>query len=78
MPPSGARKKTEVELVFKNERWLKLYIRERRWHRSQELTDLPDGRLRLKLRVNNMVEVLPWIRSFGRDVKVVKPARSKP
>ncbi len=78
VPPSGARKKTEVELVFKNERWLKLYIRERRWHRSQELTDLPDGRLRLKLRVNNMVEVLPWIRSFGRDVKVVKPARSKP
>jgi predicted DNA-binding transcriptional regulator YafY len=73
VPPDRERKKTDVELVFKDERWLKLYIKERRWHRSQELADLPDGRLRLKLRVNNMVEVWPWIRSFGRDVKVVRP-----
>jgi predicted DNA-binding transcriptional regulator YafY len=76
VPPEAARKRVDVELVFANERWLKLYVQERRWHRTQALTELKDGRLRMKFQVNSMVEVWPWIRSFGSDVTVVKPRRT--
>jgi proteasome accessory factor B len=73
VPPRKERKRTEVELVFANERWLKLYVRERRWHPTQEFKDLRDGRLHMKFRVDNLIEVLPWIRSFGGQVTVLKP-----
>ncbi|NOZ01150.1 MAG: WYL domain-containing protein [Deltaproteobacteria bacterium] len=64
---------TEVELVFADRRWLKMDLRERRWHDTQEFEDLPDGRLRMTFTVRSMVEVWPWIRSFGDDVEVIRP-----
>lgn len=67
------RQPTRVELIFANERWLKLYVRERCWHPTQRFRDLKDGRLQMKFRVDTMVEVLPWIRSFGDAVEVVRP-----
>jgi predicted DNA-binding transcriptional regulator YafY len=73
VPPSKKRKPTDVELIFDNERWLKLYVSERRWHPTQEISELKDGRLRMRFRVDDMIEVWPWIRSFGEAVKVVKP-----
>jgi len=66
-------KKQKVELIFKNEKWLKRYLKERSWHKTQKFTDMRDGRLRMTFTVNSMVEVWPWIRSFGEDVEVVKP-----
>lgn len=67
------RRPTDVELVFANERWLKLYVKERSWHPSQKFRELKDGRLQMRFRVDTMVEVWPWIRSFGEAVEVVKP-----
>lgn len=43
VPPT--RKRIDVELIFANERWLKLYVRERRWSANQRFKDLADGRL---------------------------------
>ncbi len=74
LPSAETKATTDVELVFANERWLKLYVRERRWHPTQKFRDLKDGRLRMTFRVDSMVEVWPWIRSFGKDVKVLTPA----
>jgi predicted DNA-binding transcriptional regulator YafY len=71
--PDGATG-TDVELIFADKRWLKLDLTERRWHPTQRFENLPDGRLRMTFRVNSMVEVWPWIRSFGEDVVVVQPA----
>jgi predicted DNA-binding transcriptional regulator YafY len=34
-----------------------------------------DGRLFLTLRVDHALEVLPWVLSWGRHVRVVKPRR---
>jgi hypothetical protein len=68
------RRTTEVELVFTNERWLKLYLTERSWHPTQKFREFKDGRLQMKFRVDTMVEVWPWIRSFGNEVRVVRPA----
>jgi predicted DNA-binding transcriptional regulator YafY len=50
------------------------WARDRLWHPSQRLESLPGGRLRMTLRVADTRELLGWILSFGRGVKVVRPA----
>jgi predicted DNA-binding transcriptional regulator YafY len=50
------------------------YIRERLWHPSQRLRNLPDGRLEMALRVADTVEVRRWILGYGTDAEVMEPA----
>ena len=50
-------------------------MRERKWHGSQELTDLPGGGVRLRLLLNNLAEVERWILSWGTHATVVRPER---
>jgi hypothetical protein len=64
---------TRVELVFANKRPLKLDLTERRWHDTQHTEELPDGRLRMTFTVRTLVEVRPWVRSYGADVEVITP-----
>jgi predicted DNA-binding transcriptional regulator YafY len=49
-------------------------VRETVWHRSQVLTDLPDGRIEMTVRVAGIVEIRPWILSWGENVEVLAPA----
>jgi predicted DNA-binding transcriptional regulator YafY len=49
-------------------------VREAIWHRSQELTELPDGGLELSVTVNGIVEIRPWILSWGDGVEVLEPS----
>jgi len=67
-------KPTRVELVFADNPWLQTYLRERQWHPTQRFRELPDGRLRMTFTVRSMVQVEPWIRSFGGDVEKIHPA----
>jgi predicted DNA-binding transcriptional regulator YafY len=48
-------------------------IREREWHESQELRDLPDGRLELRLRLGALPEIERWILTWGTDAEVLQP-----
>jgi predicted DNA-binding transcriptional regulator YafY len=48
-------------------------VREAVWHRSQELTELPDGRVELAVTVAGIVEIRPWILSWGEGVEVLEP-----
>lgn len=48
-------------------------VRETIWHRSQVLTELPDGRLELAVRVAGIIEIRPWILSWGDQVEVLEP-----
>ena len=48
-------------------------VREREWHESQELRDLPDGGLELKLRLGALPEIERWVLTWGRDAEVVQP-----
>jgi Predicted transcriptional regulator len=50
------------------------YIRERRWHPSQHLTDLPDGGAELTLRLSSLAEVERWILSWGAHAEVLEPS----
>lgn len=49
-------------------------IREREWHESQEMRDLPGGALELRLRLGALVEVEQWILGWGANAEVVTPA----
>ena len=48
-------------------------VREREWHESQELRDLPGGRLELRLRLGALPEIERWILTWGCDAEVVQP-----
>ena len=60
-----------VRVVFA--RGLARYIRERMWHPSQKLRDLPDGRLEMTLQVADTLEVRRWILGHGVQAEVVAP-----
>src|SRR5438552_6527043 len=61
-----------VKVVFAQS--LARYIRERLWHPSQKLRDLPGGRLALTLQVADTLEVRRWILGYGIQAEVVEPA----
>lgn len=48
-------------------------VREREWHESQELRDLPDGGLELKLRLGALPEIERWVLTWGRDAEALQP-----
>ncbi|HEX5041171.1 MAG TPA: WYL domain-containing protein [Candidatus Limnocylindria bacterium] len=48
-------------------------VREAVWHRSQELVELPDGGVELSVSVAGIVEIRPWILSWGDGVEVLEP-----
>ena len=49
------------------------HIRGRLWHASQELRELPGGRLELRLTVADTLEVRRWLLGFGAGVEVLAP-----
>jgi predicted DNA-binding transcriptional regulator YafY len=42
-------------------------------HWSEELTELPKGRLRVRLTLSSLEEVEQWILSFGAHATVIEP-----
>jgi predicted DNA-binding transcriptional regulator YafY len=50
-------------------------VRERNWHSSQQIQELADGNLELSLTLNSLEEMVPWIRSWGKDCEVVSPVK---
>jgi predicted DNA-binding transcriptional regulator YafY len=49
-------------------------VREREWHESQEMRELPDGRLELRLRLGALTEIEQWVLSWGAAAEVTAPA----
>jgi proteasome accessory factor B len=48
-------------------------VREAVWHRSQRLLELPDGGVEVTFTVAGIVEIRPWILSWGDGVEVLAP-----
>ncbi len=48
-------------------------VREAVWHRSQTLTERGDGGVELAVTVAGIVEIRPWILSWGEAVEVLEP-----
>jgi proteasome accessory factor B len=48
-------------------------VRERDWHESQQLRDLPSGGLELTLRLGALAEVERWVLEWGTAAEVLQP-----
>jgi predicted DNA-binding transcriptional regulator YafY len=48
-------------------------VREREWHESQELRDLPSGGLELRMKLGALAEVERWVLGWGASARVLEP-----
>lgn len=62
-----------VEVVLRFHPRVAGRVKESRWHRSETLTEQPDGYLLWRARIAEPQEMLPWIRGWGAEVEVVTP-----
>lgn len=49
------------------------FVREKRWHASERLTDSPDGSLEWEADLGDLTELTSWLLSFGRHAQVLEP-----
>ena len=49
------------------------YIREKKWHASQQIKELKDGGLELRLTLSSLVEVQRWVLGWGGHAQVLEP-----
>ena len=49
------------------------FIREKRWHPSQELKELKDGAVELHLRLSSLEEIARWVLTWAGNATVVQP-----
>ena len=50
------------------------YIREKKWHDSQELIELRNGGVELRMKLSSLPEVERWVLGWGGNAVVLKPA----
>jgi len=49
------------------------YIREKKWHESQALRELPDGGVELSMTLSSLAEVERWILGWAGNARVLQP-----
>jgi predicted DNA-binding transcriptional regulator YafY len=59
----------QVKIAPARARWVK----EKRWHPSQQIKPHRDGSLTIQFRVSSTVELKSWLLSLGRDAQVLQP-----
>jgi predicted DNA-binding transcriptional regulator YafY len=65
----------EFEVVLRFNARVADYIREKKWHDSQQLKDLKGGGVELRLKLSSLIEIQRWVLGWGSDVIVVKPSQ---
>jgi predicted DNA-binding transcriptional regulator YafY len=63
----------EYEVVLRFEPNVADYVREKKWHDSQQLREMRGGRVELRLRLSSLAEVERWVLSWGGHAKVIAP-----
>lgn len=63
----------DYEVVVDFDRWAADLVRGRRWHGSQDITELPKGQMRLRMRLNGIEEAERWVLGWGTHATVVRP-----
>ncbi|HEX5399892.1 MAG TPA: WYL domain-containing protein [Verrucomicrobiae bacterium] len=63
----------EYEVVIRFNARVADYVREKKWHESQQLRELKGGGVELKLKLSSLAEIERWILSWGGDAKVLRP-----
>lgn len=63
----------EYRVVIRFDAFAADYIREKRWHPSQELRELKEGGLELCLKLSSLGEIQRWVLGWGGSATVVEP-----
>ena len=63
----------EYEVVIRFNARVADYVREKKWHESQQLRELKGGGVELRMKLSGLVEIERWILGWGGDAKVMKP-----
>ena len=61
------------DVVIKFDEYQARWIRERLWHSSQRIEELPSGGLILRLTVGGLGEVKRWVMGYGKHAEVLQP-----
>lgn len=69
----GDAKPTKVVIEFKEA--VGRLVAERKWHPSQKIDALADGRSRLTMTVSDLGFVAAWVLGWGAEAKVLQPAK---
>jgi proteasome accessory factor B len=67
----SGKDKFEVVIRFNNK--VADFIREKRWHDSQQLKELKSGAVELRLRLSSLAEIERWVLSWSGNATVLKP-----
>lgn len=67
--PGGKVHDIELEFTAK----VAMNVTEVRWHASQNVETLPDGRCRVRFEVDGLNEIAWWVCGYADQVRVVKP-----
>ena len=63
----------EFEVVIRFNERVAEYIREKKWHDSQQLREIKQGGVELRLQLSSLAEVGRWVLSWAGDAFVVRP-----
>ena len=63
----------EYEVVVRFNARAADYVREKKWHESQQLRELKGRGVELRMKLSSLMEIERWILSWGGDAKVLKP-----
>lgn len=67
----------EYEVVIQFSELVADYIREKKWHASQELRELEGGGVELRLKLSSLVEIQRWVLGWGGSAVVIQPKELK-
>jgi len=65
--------KGEYDVVIRFNARVADYVREKKWHESQQLRELKNGGVELRMKLSSLVEIERWVLSWGGDAVVIKP-----
>ena len=64
----------DYEIIIEFDSWATDIMRGRKWHQTQQTTQLPGGASRFRVRVSCLDEVERWVLSWGAHANVIRPA----
>lgn len=68
------RGKSNHQVVIDLDDWAADVFRDRRWHATQQVSETPDGGMRVSFQLDNLEEVESWVLSWGIHATVIAPA----
>lgn len=71
IPDSGP----DQEVVVRFSARVARNVAEVKWHKTQEMRELPNGRIELRFQVSGLEEIQWWILGYGEEVEVVEPPK---